>query len=236
MKKALVCIHGFKTGSYHDFDVFKRHVDKKHPDVEVILLNYYDPFNKETQKSELFLESVKTQVQKITAKYDDVTLLGYSMGGPMSLMPWSQDVKGIDRVVLLSPTFNLGKLGVLKLTWYSIRNYWKAKKRKKGTIRVESKDTRRARPFKIIRCFTGFKKKKYERYIYNWEKFNEKKILFINVHDDEFLPRKMVSWGWDRIESSKKEEIIFEAIGHTWVFSPTYRSKFDEIVKWVKEN
>lgn len=87
MKKTIICLHGMRTGRYHDFSLFARIIKKEHPEYDVQLLEYYDPLNKKTLKTNAFYTTVKSEVEKLSDGYDDVTLVGYSMGGPLALIP-----------------------------------------------------------------------------------------------------------------------------------------------------
>jgi esterase/lipase len=105
--KAIICIHGMRTGRYHDFAFFERMAKKRYPDYDVQLLEYYDPLDKSTINYKKYYETCVSELKRLSKGYKEVTVMGYSIGAPFSLLAFHEKIKNVKNVVLLSPTFGM---------------------------------------------------------------------------------------------------------------------------------
>lgn len=101
--KALLCIHGFGYLRSRDFDLFIPEFKKYHADIEVITFNLYEIYDTNISYQK-WVDNSEQVVEMLLALYDELYVLGFSMGGLIAthLAAAYPDIK---KLVLIAPAY-----------------------------------------------------------------------------------------------------------------------------------
>ncbi|MGL5541683.1 MAG: alpha/beta hydrolase, partial [Erysipelotrichaceae bacterium] len=105
-KRVLICIHGFGRLKSYDFSAFKRYANHFELDYDIVTFDLYNPTDP-NPKFDLWLKRAFDTVEMYSKLYDEVNLLGFSMGGVIATHVASR-VPHIARLILVSPAFRFG--------------------------------------------------------------------------------------------------------------------------------
>ncbi len=105
-KKSLIFIHGFKK---HKENIFQSLEEKLlqndfFADFKIINLNYYDNLDKKSINNQLFKTIIIDKLEEL--KDEDVFIVGYSVGGLVSLT-LTQKYPNIKKIVALAPVYKI---------------------------------------------------------------------------------------------------------------------------------
>ena len=101
-KKAVVTIHGFGMNRSLHFNDFRKFIEPK--GYKVIQFNIYDINNPEDADYKEWIKRCEKQLTTTLDLYDEVILLGFSMGGVIA--SYLASVYPVKQLILIAPAFN----------------------------------------------------------------------------------------------------------------------------------
>lgn len=101
-KKAVVTIHGFGMNRSNHFNDFRKFIEPK--GYAVIQFNIYDIHDPEDADCKKWIARCETILGKTMEKYDEVILLGFSMGGVIA--SYLASIYRIKQLILIAPAFS----------------------------------------------------------------------------------------------------------------------------------
>ncbi len=211
MKKVgLFCVHGFLEDGEHSFHYVKKALDSHNISNYVLTdLQGHSPnedINSFNYKKCLL--KVETEYQEFKSGYDEVYLLGFSMGGVIATHLSSK--YGSNKLVLVSPAFKYGQSSQFARDFVSLMN--KTKKDETFPSLMELLSFNREDRLNKIQEFVNEEYRElgasYENFIYRLSKL--KPLTFLN---------------FTRLVASVKKKLKLENV-------PTriYHAEFDELV------
>lgn len=102
-KRAVMLIHGFTENCEISFSQFLMSVKFKKYDIIQYNISGHDPNSDEEFDYKLELERVNAFVSDLTSKYEEVNLIGFSLGG--ALAGYIASKHPINRLVLIAPAY-----------------------------------------------------------------------------------------------------------------------------------
>lgn len=226
-KTVILCIHGFLTGSYHDFDFFKSYVKDKF-DGEVELVHLYTYGEKQTYDSRKWGHIAEKIAKDYINKGYSVNIIGYSMGA--SIAAYVASKLKINKIVFIAPYIKL--LGTkmlshhIKLLFKTIKLRFKYRNDKVKFKKIKKRTVSISLLIQVLLSVGRYRK--YYRRVHC-------DTLIIMGLQDTSVPLTAASKAYRMIKAKKKQLWLLDHLDHVFIFSKELSSDvFDRILVFFK--
>ena len=212
--KALLMIHGF-ISEMNDFDSIIEEVNKRYDRVcQPILPGHGEEgiYNYNNFNSKDTLKCITEAFDELAKKYDEIDVMGYSMGG--ALATYLSNIRKFNKLILVAPANHyFNPIGFLNGSNYAMKNFYALEK---SILKKEKNEQEAYRDllehFKVdqIKC-TSFVFRKYLR-TYIWHAYKEFKDIVKNCNKDlkEIKNPTLILW-------SKLDQLVpFESVSELY--------------------
>jgi esterase/lipase len=226
-KTVILCIHGFLTGQYHDFDYFKSYIQDKYTG-EIELVRLYDYADKSTYDSRKWGRIAEEIAKDYLSRDYTVDIIGYSMGA--SIAAYVASKQNINKVVFIAPYIKL--LGTkmldhhIKLLFKTIKLKFRYRKDKTRFQKIKKRTVAISLLFQVL--FSVRRYRKFYRKVFC-------ETLIIMGLQDTSVPLTAASKAYRIIKSKKKQLWLLDHLDHVFIFSKEYGNDvFDRILTFFK--
>jgi esterase/lipase len=224
-KTVILCIHGFLTGNYHDFDYFKSYV-KDRFDGEIELVKLYDYNEKSTYDSRKWGKIAEDIAKDYLDRGYIVNIIGYSMGA--SIAAYVASRQNINKAVFIAPYIKL--LGTKMLT-HNIKIFFKTlklrfryRKDKQRYQKIKKRTVSISLLFQVL-----FSVRRYRRF---YRRVFCETLIIMGLQDTS-VPLTAASKAYRMIKSKMKQLWLLDHLDHVFIFSKEYGDDvFDRILKF----
>ena len=207
-KPAILIIHGLGEG-IEDNENFFNFIQSTHKfDVYMFSLPGSNRKNRIKKGYHDWLDVAEENVKKLEEEYDDIYIVGHSMGGVLSCFLAS--MHNIKKLVLVAPAF-----GILNLN----QNIKDVKAKLKGNQMDVSPDSKTFYEIVLSR-FLSVPIASYKNFIVfthkykNTARYVKCDTLVIYGNADEIVPKTAVDKAYDLLQSENKIYIEYDKVGH----------------------
>ncbi len=239
-KKHLVLIHGFKKHQeniFKDLEIFLNEDELINENFEIETISYYDNLDKETISRKHFELTIIKKFEELKNK--DVYVIGYSMGGLVSLT-LTHKYENIKNIISLAPVYKLP--GFFDWPKRVISNYRVTRKMKKklGKERyarlksLKKKGISEKYPTRIVIEINRFRLKIRKQ----TKNLLDKNILIIFSKNDEVNDlKKSIHYFNKKINYNKNQlEIIFSEETHFQIIQPKAHQNMEKIRSFLNRS
>lgn len=226
-KTVIMCIHGFLTGKYHDFDFFKSYVEDKF-DGDVELVHLYTYGEKPTYDSRKWGQIAEKVAREYMQKGYTVNIIGYSMGA--SIAAYVASKLKINKVVFIAPYIKL--LGTRMLT-HHIKLFFKTLKLRfryrKNKTRFDKIKKRTVSISLLIQVLLSVRR--YRKY---YRRVRCDTLIIMGLQDTS-VPLTAASKAYRMVKSKRKQLWLLDHLDHVFIFDKELSSDvFDRILIFFK--
>ncbi|MGL5977936.1 MAG: alpha/beta hydrolase [Erysipelotrichaceae bacterium] len=217
-KRCLLCIHGFGRMRSRDFTAIKEHANKEAWDVDVITFDLYEPFAP-NPRYEAWLQRAEDVLRMQLALYEEVNLLGFSMGGVIATYLASK-YPGVARLVLVSPAFRFGNLSTLQYFPHNTKEH----------LRIEQKPMVQ---YYLDRRMIASYIKELTRVVHDLKDAQEhcyQDVLIFATNSDEIIPYGASIAAMHKLKGKRRKLITCVDAHHELLLHPQF---YEEIGKEI---
>jgi len=235
-RKVVLLIHGFSS-SPGEFRYLSNFLNKRGFAVVAPLLSGHgtSPENLTIVKKEMWIRDCEMEVKKLEEKYDEIILVGNSMGGSLSLIisNCSKKIKGV--VVISTPMiynlknrfFNLIFPIMHRIKFRQKKKYGRKFKERVGKERIDAYNSVPLKGVLQLVKVIKFAKKNLKKV--------EKPILICQARDDEAMDSGSAKYIYENVSSENKKIFLVEDSIHMVLLDPLRNDLLNnEILKFVE--
>ncbi len=232
-KQNILLLHGFKRANKDDFKFLKDYFNKNFSNINLISFDYYDNNDKKT----LNAKKIKTNVQNFVnqLELDDISVIGYSLGGLISLTLFGEN-KNVKKIYSLYPPLKIHFFDWIFKLWNSKKKSRQVKKKlgkeryKEISKRYKKNKIIEKHPVKIVFAINSFRLKYRKLISKNFNK--DIKIAFSDI--DEVVKKDSINYLNKKINFNNNEiEIEKNNFNHFTVFDSENEELFKNIALFL---
>lgn len=204
-KQAIVTIHGFGTNLHHHYDPLAKYFEPLN--IPVIQFDIYDVEDPNDDKLEDWIKRCETKMLEATKEYDDIILIGFSMGGVIA--SYLASIYRVKSLILVAPAFqylDLAKVGSAIFTW-------------------ATKDEADRKPSKS-------QTSTFQQVVANYKECISQvdcPVLFLHGSEDEVISVESSRNAYKKV-SGKKFMMVIEGASHKMLYNNTVQDTLFELI------
>ncbi|MDO4465760.1 MAG: YqiA/YcfP family alpha/beta fold hydrolase [Bacillota bacterium] len=204
-KTAILTIHGFGTNLHHHYDYLSKYFEAFN--IPVIQFDIYDVDNPNDDKLQDWISRCETQMLQTRKEYEEIILIGFSMGGVIA--SYLASIYKVKQLILVAPAFqylDLGKVGSALYSWA----------------------TKDASDFKPSVSQTSC----FQQVVSNYKECISQvdcPVLFLHGSEDEVISVESSRNAYKKV-SGKKLLLVIEGASHKMLYNNTVQDTLFEII------